>query len=412
MMHFVLTLLGNALAIAGFAASLYLALIVFAGWRLHRRRQDHPVNPTTARFRSFAVVVPAHDEELLIEHTLRSLATIDYPKERFRIFVVADNCADQTAMIARKYACVLERFDRQRRGKGYALKFAFERIFAEWPECEAVVVVDADTQCDAQLLSVLNDELLQGEQAIQVAYLGSNVGESWRTRLQQAAWSLFNFLRPLGRVAIGGSAPLLGNGMCFTRALLEQTRWQAFSVTEDVEFALRLVTQGTRIHFTSRARVYGQMARSSSQAAAQRLRWEEGRSQSRRRFVRTLLHQWFETPRWLLVESLLDLLFPPIAALAGMLALACAIALISSNGFALALSCGALLLLGGSVAAGLMAARSPASVYLALLASPLYLLWKISLAPRRWFQRKNLLSQWVRTSRHPVRQNAATSVKK
>lgn len=406
------TLLADVLAFAGFAASLYLAAIVLSGWYAHERRGRRPGNVGESRSRTFAIVVPAHDEQLLIASTLQSLNALDYPKDRYRIFVIADNCTDKTADIARERVRVVERFDPARRGKGYALEFAFGQILTDWPECEAVVVIDADTQSDAGLLTVLNDELNDRHDAVQAAYLGSNTGESWRTWLQQAAWSLFNFLRPLGRVTIGGSSPLLGNGMCFSRALLEQTPWQAFSIAEDVEFAMRLAARGTRIQFTTRACVYGQMARSSAQATAQRLRWEEGRSLSRRTFIGSLLKQWWNEPRWVLIEAILDLLFPPTAALAGTIVAALALSMITSSALAQFLSAVAVMLLSCSVLAGLIATRSPGSAYLALLASPVYVLWKTALVPQRWLRRKNLLSQWVRTDRHPLGQKAATSVKK
>src|SRR5215207_1638075 len=117
----------------------YFALLTAATFLPHRRVfRSAPTKPR------FAVLVPAHNEEHTLPNTLKSLEQLDYPLECYKVFVVADNCIDATAQVARGYRCtVWERTVPERRAKGYALSWAFEQIPEEY---DAVVVVDADTE--------------------------------------------------------------------------------------------------------------------------------------------------------------------------------------------------------------------------------------------------------------------------
>src|SRR6516164_7739806 len=126
-----------ALSLPALAWSLYLATLA-----LLSARGSVPSPPESARLPRFDVIVPAHDEEGGISATVRSLLGVEYPAEKRRVVVVADNCTDSTAARAREAgATVLVRVDHERRGKGYALAHAFEHTLAEGA-AEAVVVVD------------------------------------------------------------------------------------------------------------------------------------------------------------------------------------------------------------------------------------------------------------------------------
>ena len=117
--------------------------------------------------RRFAIVVPAHDEERTIDATLRSLLAIDYPSQMYDVVVIADNCDDGTAQVAnRPRVQILERNDPHLRGKGYALRWGFDALVS-LSRYDAVVVVDADSTASRNFLSVMNDELEAGAEAIQ-----------------------------------------------------------------------------------------------------------------------------------------------------------------------------------------------------------------------------------------------------
>jgi len=141
-----------------------------------------PVPGATSAERRFRIIVPAHNESAGIAETVRSLLGIDYPADHFDVLVVADNCSDDTAARAREAgAQVLERTDTERRGKGYALHHAFERLPKD---VDAVVVVDADTLVSPNLLRAFAARRELGAAAIQADYAVRNVDASWRNPLR------------------------------------------------------------------------------------------------------------------------------------------------------------------------------------------------------------------------------------
>ena len=174
-----------------------------------------------------AVVVPAHNEETGIAACVQSLLACEPPAEGIatEIFVIADNCTDSTAALAAAAgARVLERTDPERRGKGYALHYAFSRMLAEGFDC--ALVIDADTFVAPNFLAAASAALRAGEQAVQARYLLRNTKETTRSRLMGLAIRAFNVVRPLGRERLGlscaSSAMASGSG---ARPWLRSPTW-------------------------------------------------------------------------------------------------------------------------------------------------------------------------------------------
>src|SRR5690554_4293994 len=125
-------------------------------------------NFKTLKSRKFTIVIPAHNEEKVISKTIYSLCSLIYPKTLFDVIVVADNCTDNTAKIARKLgATVLERTDAEKQGKGYALRWAFDKILASDQPPDSIIVVDADSLISGNYLKVMNYYLEKGNKVIQ-----------------------------------------------------------------------------------------------------------------------------------------------------------------------------------------------------------------------------------------------------
>jgi 1,2-diacylglycerol 3-beta-glucosyltransferase len=171
-----------------FVASLLIALLAIpvvlaCGYLLALTllsSEPKPLAPSSRRLR-FDVIVPAHNEAAVIGRVVTSLQKLDWPPERFRILVVADNCTDDTAEIASDAgAVVLQRHDPNLRGKGYALRYAFGRSSDEG-YAHAVVVVDADTDAMPNLLEACAARIEAGADAVQVHYGVRNPHDSWRT---------------------------------------------------------------------------------------------------------------------------------------------------------------------------------------------------------------------------------------
>ncbi len=294
------------LVVPALLASSYLLLLAAAAWR-------RAPAPAPRRSTRFDVIVPAHDEEAGIARTVRSLRAVDWPQDRFRVIVVADNCSDRTAeRAAEAGATVLVRRDPVLRGKGRALEYAFEHGLAE-PFPDAFVVVDADSVASPGLLSTFAARLANGEDAIQSRYGVLNPDASWRTRLMTLAFALVNDVRSLGRERLGLSCGLRGNGMCFSRAALLRVRYDAFSIVEDVEYGIRLGEAGIRVAYAPEAGVLGEMVSGERASRSQRRRWEGGRRSLMLRRGPRLLGEALRRRSLLLLDLALDLLVPPLS---------------------------------------------------------------------------------------------------
>lgn len=318
---------------------------------------------------------------------------MDYPEELFRLVVIADNCTDETARVARSAGAeVLERRDPSRKSKGHALRWFFETTDT-LDRCDAVVVIDADTVVDRDLLTRFAAEISTGRDWLQAYYTVRNADASWRTRLMTFAFSLFNGVWLLGQDRLGLGAGLRGNGMCFSATGLRRVPWEAYGLTEDQEFAWRLRLNGERVSFSQQTHVYGEMVRRGGSAAeGQRLRWEAGRKSLRKTYANAIFRApTLGIPRKLLF--LIELYFPSLVGLASALAAAACIHALARTpiiGGGLALMMAVLLgyLLSPFVLLGL-----PPRYLASLSALPYYAAWKVLVAVRA------KPSTWVRTPR-------------
>lgn len=384
-----------AIAVIGIPAllsSVYLLVLTLLSWRLQVPR----ALDSTLRF---DVIVPAHNESVGIARTLHSLGAINWPKDRFRIVVIADNCSDNTAAIARTLGVhVLERSSEEQRGKGYALSFAFEQSRLDtW--ADAVVVVDADSEVSINLLSALAAQIDHGAAAVQVHYGVLNPSASWRTRLMTIATAAIHIVRSRARERLGLSCGIRGNGWCVTHALLRQLPYRAFSLTEDVEYGIDLGIHGYRVHYCDEAHVYGEMVTNSASAGTQRQRWEQGRFKLIRAASLSLLWLAITRPSRVCLDLACDLLVLPltyvglnIAALALLAFLAGFVDPQMANACWVALAC--LACVAAYSFRGWQLSGTGQDGLLALLWVPVFVAWKlICILTRRGTK------DWIRTER-------------
>ncbi|QRK13592.1 glycosyltransferase [Archangium violaceum] len=349
----------------------------------------------------FDIIIPAHNEEAGIARTVTNLSRVDWPVELRRIVVVADNCADSTAERAREAgATVLVRDNKELRGKGYALQYAFEWSLADG-FADAVVVVDADTEVTSNLLHAFALRLEAGAHAVQAHYGVLNPHASWRTKLMAVSMALFHKVRSLGRERLGVSCGLRGNGMCFTHALIRQVPHDSFSIVEDLEYGIRLGQAGHRVHYAWEAEALGEMVSSEKASRSQRRRWEGGRMAMMRRFGAPLLAEGLRKGDKVLVDLAMDLLVPPLSWVvlgAGGVTLAAVALSLWRGQVALPAYLGAasVLALVLYVMRGWWVSGMGLGGLMALARAPFYVAWKIWLMMSRPEEKKG---EWVRTAR-------------
>jgi 1,2-diacylglycerol 3-beta-glucosyltransferase len=346
----------------------------------------------------FDVVVPAHNEEAGIARTVSSLLLMDWPRTQFRILVVADNCSDATAPVARGAgALVLERKDLTLRGKGYALAYGFDSSIKDG-FANAVVVVDADAEVSPNLLEAFASRIENGERAIQVHYGVLNPWASWRTQLLTITTGAFHIVRSRARERMKLSCGVRGNGWCVTHALLSQLPYRFYSLVEDLEYGIALGFAGVRVAYADEAHANADMVSGEQIARKQRRRWEQGRFEMVRAHTLPLLAAAVKRRSKICLDLAFDLIAPPLSYvtlnifLLGVLAGAISLWLPSVRFWAWwALGCFALLflhILRGWQVSGLGRRGLQAFAHV-----PGFVLWKVALL----FGRKT--SEWVRTER-------------
>ncbi len=394
----------------------YLLILTLAALRAPRRTSL----PAGQNRKRFAIVIPAHNEELLLPDLLTSLGQQQYPPDLFSVHVIADNCSDRTEAVARVAgAQVHTRINQEEIGKGYALQWLLDSLLRRADQTDAVAIIDADTVVSPNFLEVMSARLARGERAIQAYYAVRDPESAW-SGLRYAALAVLHYLRPQARMVLGGSAGLKGNGMVFAVEVLNRHRWSA-SITEDIEYHMALLLEGERVTFAPDAIVWGEMPNTLAKSQSQHTRWEQGRLEMARRFVPQLLRravaQWQHaefSAAFRFFDAAMEHLIPPLSVvislnllglLAALILFGAALARGSSAlpGFAainLGIAAGLLLGQVAYVFAGLALAKAPRKIYLSLLYAPLLVLWKIGHYLQVLFRRNT--EDWVRTTRNEV----------
>lgn len=382
---------------------LYVCTVSFSALLAHQKRTRSANQEETYLNvqKTFAILIPAHNEEVIINTLLESLSQLTYPKERYTVYLIADNCTDKTAELARQFGGVqvYERFNQEKRGKGYTLDWMFQQLKESQQVYDAYLIIDADSVVIPTFLQALDKELQRGAKALQACNTVLNVIESPTTALRWVALTLMNYVRPLGRYTLGCSATLTGNGMCFSRELLQRYPWQAFGLTEDYQYYLMLVQHGERVSYVPEAVVRTQMPVTFKQMRTQDVRWESGGiQQSEWKIAWQLLREGLRYRSLVRLEAIAELLTPPLS----LLVASCLLIFIASLLFwsPIEILVGFLLVAGIAfyVGTALYLLHAPGAVYKALLYAPVFVLWKLWIFFVLRRSRKHT-KEWVRTAR-------------
>ena len=286
------SLINYLLAVLFFVCYSYQLLYIFIPFI----RKSKPCKNT--KFHKYAVLIAARNEEAVITHLIESIKNQNYPSELIDIFVVADNCTDNTASLARAAgARVWERFNRMKVGKGYAIDFLLKRIEEAYPDrpFDGYFIFDADNLLDEDYINEMNRLFSEGHRIVTSYRNSKNYGSNWIS----AGTSLW-FLRESqylsrSRMLFGTSCAVSGTGFLFHRDIIEKSGgWSFFTLTEDIEFSVYNIIKGEKIAYCESAVLYDEQPVRFSQSWRQRMRWTKGNIQVCRKYGTELIKSIFK----------------------------------------------------------------------------------------------------------------------
>ena len=243
----------------------------------------------TNKKHKFMAIIPAHNEEKVVGNLIESLKQQNYPKELYDIYVIADNCTDRTAEIARNAgAIVVERFDEEHKTKGHALQWFLNKKIEENADYDAFCIFDADNIVDKNFLKAMNKKLCQGEEVVQGYRDIKNPTDSWVSAGYALFYWTMNRFYHLARYNLGLSPLINGTGFMVKFDVIKPEGWNTKTLTEDIEFSLKRIIAGKRLGWATDAIVYDEQPVGFKQSWKQRTRWTVGHIQCMNEYTKPL----------------------------------------------------------------------------------------------------------------------------
>lgn len=237
----------------------------------------------------FMAIIPAHNEEAVIGNLVQSLVNQTYQKELYDIYVIADNCTDNTAKVARDVgAIVYERKDAINKTKGHALNWFLNKKIEENAPYDAFCVFDADNIVDKNFLMAMNKKLCQGEEVVQGYRDIKNPTDSWISAGYAIFYWTMNRFYHLARYNLGLSPLINGTGFMVKFDVVKPTGWDTQTLTEDIEFSLKHIIKGKKLGWATDAIVYDEQPVGFKQSWSQRSRWTVGHIQCIQHYTKDL----------------------------------------------------------------------------------------------------------------------------
>lgn len=266
------------IAIWGVISALYVFRGLYAAIGLFATRRF----PKTDRLHKYAILVAARNEEKVIGKLIESIKLQDYPGELVDIFVVADNCTDDTAAVARAYGAICyERHDPGHRTKGYALQFLVERIHRdfgiEW--YDGYFLFDADNLLQKDYITRMNEAFSAGEKIVTSYRNTKNFDDNWISASYGLHWLRTIRTEHRARSVLHLATRVQGTGLLFSNELIRDG-WNYTSLTEDRAFCADAVAKGYKISYNNAAEFFDEQPTDMKIAMRQRIRWAKGHLQA------------------------------------------------------------------------------------------------------------------------------------
>ncbi len=282
-----------------------------------RKPMDYGFHPAKTKF---AVLIAARNEELVIGPLINSLLTQDYPSDLYDVWVLPNNCTDNTALAARNFGAKVLECTVPVKSKGEVLRFAYNRLRGR--QYDAWLVFDADNVVDRRFLSEMNNARLAGAQAAQGYRDSKNPYDTAVSSSSSIYYWMMDRFHNGGKAGLGVSAMIGGTGFMVTQQLLDKLGgWRTETISEDLEMTAQAVLAGEKVAYVPKAVTYDEQPLTWEQSIRQRRRWTSGTLQVAQRCLPVLGEAQSDRPRLVLFDLELTLLMPAyqLAALAGLI---------------------------------------------------------------------------------------------
>jgi len=343
---------------------------------------------------SITILMPAHNEALVIGPSIKAVRKQLLAQDQ--LLVIADNCSDETAAIAKSEgATVIERSNQNERGKGYALDFGIQHIQSD--PTEVVMIVDADCLVSEGAITELATACMQQQRPVQALYLMEVQPEpSLKARIAAFAWLVKNKVRPLGFKLLGLPCQLMGTGMAFLWADISQANLATGHIVEDMKLGVELARLKKAPIFLLEAVVTSVFPPSEAAEKTQRSRWEHGHLSMIINEVPKLMMEALKTGNVQMFTLALDLFVPPLAMLTLMVVMVFIISLLFGNTLTMLGASGLLLTILVTVLLAWLKFGQAIISFKQLCYAPIYALMKVPLYLKFFVNRQ---VEWVRSKR-------------
>jgi cellulose synthase/poly-beta-1,6-N-acetylglucosamine synthase-like glycosyltransferase len=284
----------------------FYLFISFVGFFLIRKKDQNQIDYIENYYnKKFAILVPAHNERDVIKNLLDSFLYLDYPKELYDIYIICDNCTDDTEYVVRKHQlrCELLIFKGDAQSnKAKALNRATEKILS-LKEYDAFCYFDADSLVHPKFLKAMCVRLKNGDIAIQAQQVPKNIRESIVSLIVSSGQFITNYFFQKPKEYLGLSATLHGKGICFSVDVVKKFKWDEECLTEDLEMQMRLILNGVHINWCENAIVYDEQPVHISQYVKRSIRWTRGSLDTAKKHALNLLKGFMKTLDLRMFES-------------------------------------------------------------------------------------------------------------
>ncbi len=249
---------------------LYFGIIAIGVFLKNKKIQKSDVK------RRFAILVPARNEERVIRNLLISLKNQNYDKRKYDIFVLPNNCTDETEKICNIEEVNIMKFEEKITSKGDVLKLAFSKINDEFKNYDSFLIFDSDNVVHPDFISKMNDAYNSGYKVAQGYRDSKNPSDTWISNTHSLYYWLQNFFFNKARMNLGKSCFLNGTGMMISREFIEENGYNVFTITEDIELTVQCAIKNVKILFVEDAITYDEQPLKFGDSYKQRKRWSKG----------------------------------------------------------------------------------------------------------------------------------------